>query len=118
MVKTLLCSLGLFVLFTQSQAFGSKVGHCRYDMEEPTAAASELKDYKPHAYNVIITFTVQYQHAGDGESIAKSKTYTKEYKIAEKNEARAIAEAKKLANTFAAEELEKQCKEKKCGGAK
>ena len=79
MMKTLLCCLGMFVLLTQNQAFASKVGHCRYDMESPTTATEELKDYKPRAFKVLITFTVQYQHAGDDESIARSKTYSKEY---------------------------------------
>ena len=71
----------MFVLLTQNQAFASKVGHCRYDMESPTTATEELKDYKPRAFKVLITFTVQYQHAGDDESIARSKTYSKEYNI-------------------------------------
>ena len=97
----------MFVLLTQNQAFASKVGHCRYDMESPTTATEELKDYKPRAFKVLITFTVQYQHAGDDESIARSKTYSKADKKAEE-------EAVKMAHTFAQEELEKQCKEKKC----
>ncbi|MCD8061028.1 MAG: hypothetical protein LUE13_01590 [Akkermansiaceae bacterium] len=114
MMKTLLCCLGMFVLFTQSQAFASKVEHCRYEMVNPTTATQELKDYKPHAYKVLITFTVQYQHAGDDESIARSKTYSKEYTIAAKTDKKAEEEAVKIAHTFAQEELEKQCKEKKC----
>lgn len=83
-------------------------------MKNPTTATQELKDYKPRAYKVIITFTVEYQHAGDGESIARSKTYSKEYNIAAKSEKIAAEEAVKIAHTFAQEELEKQCKEKKC----
>ena len=114
MMKTLLCCLGMFVLLTQNQAFASKVGHCRYDMESPTTATEELKDYKPRAFQVLITFTVQYQHAGDDESIARSKTYSKEYNIAAKTDKKAEEEAVKMAHTFAQEELEKQCKEKKC----
>ena len=89
----------MFVLLTQNQAFASKVGHCRYDMESPTTATEELKEY---------------QHAGDDESIARSKTYSKEYNIAAKTDKKAEEEAVKMAHTFAQEELEKQCKEKKC----
>lgn len=127
MMNALLCSLGLFVLLTQSQAFGNEVGKCWYGMEMPTTGVLDVKGYKANAvgtdsekgkvYTIVITFTVQYQHAGDGENIAKPKTQTQTHQIAAKTEARARQDAVKIAHTFAQAELEKQCKEKKCEGA-
>lgn len=112
---------------TQSQAFGNKVENCWYGMEMPTTGVLDVKGYKANdvdtnsekgkVYTIVITFTVQYQHAGDEENIAKSKTYTQTHQIAQKTEPRAREEAVKIAHTFAQAELDKQCKEKKCGGA-
>lgn len=50
----------------------------------------------------------------DDESIARSKTYSKEYNIEAITDKKAEEEAVKMAHTFAQEELEKQCKGKKC----
>lgn len=112
---------------TQSQAFGNKVEKCWYCLETPTTAVLDVKGYKANAvdtnsekgkvYTIVITFTVEYQHIGDGENIAKSKTQTQTHPIAAKSEAKAREEAVKIAHTFAQAELDKQCKEKKCGGA-
>ncbi len=83
-------------------------------MESPATATEELKDYKPRAFKVLITFTVQYQHDGYDELIARSKTYSKEYNIAAITDKKAEEEAVQMAHTFAQEKLEKQCKGEKC----
>lgn len=113
-IEILLCCLGIFVILFQYQAFAKKAPKCRYDMETPEMAPQKLKDYTPTAYEVLITFTVQYNHAGDDESIAHSKTYSREYNIAAGSPSKAEDKVLKMANTFAEEELENQCKEKKC----
>ena len=115
--RFILPCLGVLVFCSQNQAFGSQTRKCEFNLEKYVMVVEEVKHQRARKYNAIVTFTIQYQHVDD-ETIATSKTYTKEYTVAATSKQQAEVSVKDLISTFGQEELEKQCKEKGCKTSK
>ena len=119
--RFILPCLGVLVFCSQNQAFGSQTKTCDCKLEKYEIAIKQINSDSCdgiNGYNVIVTFRIQYQHVDDDETIATSKTYTKEYTVAATSKQQAEDSVKDLISTFGQEELDKQCKEKGCKTSK
>ena len=117
--RFILPCLGVLVFCSQNQAFGSQTKTCDYKLEKYKIAIKQVNSKgKTNRYHAIVSFIIQYQHVDDDEIVVTSIPYSKEYPIAASSEREAKDWLNSLIDTFAREELEKQCKEKGCKTSK
>lgn len=108
----LLCCMLLAFFCLCGQAY-AKEAHCRYNIEGVTYASKVIKEYiNGKAYNVLVTCIIRYYHKG--ETFPKEEAHSKAYDVAASTTSKAEASALALVKTYAGNQLEAQCKDKKC----